>query len=56
MLKTLHALLRGVLDGWQQGELTWGMTYDGDPGSARSRAYDRGATIGEQLRNIVWGI
>jgi len=46
----IKAFALGLRDGWQQGELSFGLTFDGDSNSARSQAYDRGATLGEWLR------
>lgn len=48
----LKAFALGIIDGYRQGELTIGVTFDDDPTSPRSVAYDRGATIGEKLAVI----
>lgn len=56
MFRIITAFLLGVRDGYQQGELTFGLTFDDNPESPRSCAYDRGATLGERLRAIRFGL
>lgn len=57
--RSLPAIVRawflGLQDGFTQGELTFGMTYDSDPTSPRSIAYDRGANIGERFAQLIKG-
>jgi hypothetical protein len=44
------AFLNGLMDGLRQPwDLTVGMTYDDDPESSRSRAYDHGANAGQRI-------
>lgn len=38
-------LLRVFLLGFSEAHSSNGMTYDGDPGCAKSRAYDRGRNL-----------
>ena len=39
----------GFTEGFECGRINVGMTYDNDPSSPRSEAYDQGANIGEWL-------
>lgn len=44
----------GCLDGYASGgELGMGITFDNDPTSSRSVAYDRGATVGERCARAI---
>lgn len=45
----LAAFWLGLLEAWAEGSVGCGMTYDGDPSSPRSRAYDSGLNYGEML-------
>jgi hypothetical protein len=50
----IRAYLLGLREGFAQPwDLSIGMTYDGDPSSLRSRAYDRGATFGQALGRCI---
>jgi hypothetical protein len=51
-MKRLRAYVLGLREGWAEPDLGVGMTYDRDPASARSVAYDRGVNLGQRLR---WG-
>lgn len=42
-------LIRAFVLGFRECAEAWGMTYDDDPDSPRSRAYDHGRTWGERL-------
>lgn len=44
----LHAFLLGLLE--SRGDV--GLTFDGSPDSPRSRAYDRGRSLGQWLQGI----
>lgn len=46
-----RAYLQGVIDGWQQGVLRMGLTWEGSPGN--NEAYDRGATLGERIATVT---
>jgi hypothetical protein len=50
----LRAFLTGLLDGFRQPhDLTSGLTYDDDPSSQRSQAYDKGANLGQRIGLFV---
>ena len=49
-----RAWLEGLKDGWSQGELTVGLTWD-TPDHPNSVAYDHGATLGERLARMLKG-
>ena len=46
MLRLLYVFVLG----FREAGDTFGMTYDDDPESPRSRAYDRGRSLRERLR------
>lgn len=51
-MSRLIAFLLGLRDGFRSGGmLSSGITYNDSPESPRSRAYDRGATLGERVRD-----
>lgn len=45
--QSLWAFWAGLVDGYRG--LGTGITYDGDPESPRSRAYDHGRNVGEAI-------
>lgn len=49
----IRAFLLGLREGFTDPNSVVGMTYDNDPNSNRSRAYDHGLTIGQQLRGSL---
>lgn len=42
-------IITAFIAGFRQAHETYGMTYDNDPESPRSRAYDHGRNWGERL-------
>lgn len=50
----IKAFWLGVVDGFQMPDGS-GLTFDGDPSSARSIAYDRGRNFGEWLAGVNQG-
>lgn len=47
----IRAFLRGLREGFAGCEV--GLTFDGDAESPRSRAYDRGLTLGQAFGGLV---
>lgn len=49
----IHAFILGLREGFNDPSSVVGMTYDNDPNSNRSRAYDYGLTLGQRLRGSL---
>lgn len=47
----IQAFFLGLIEGWKDS--AFGMTYDNDAESLRSRAYDHGRTLGLSLAGLV---